>query len=170
MPLNIDITQILLHILNLVILVGGITLILYRPAAKFLRERREHYVKLEQDLTQKSAECDRLREEYEKKNLEAEEFLSRSRADAEHEAAEIVTRYIDSAKERADAILRAAETEAESRKKHVLESAQAEIGELVLSATQKLLGENATPETDSALYDKFIRRAEEESSGGGSRK
>ena len=38
MPLNIDITQILLHMLNFVILAGGLTFLLYRPVQKFLNE------------------------------------------------------------------------------------------------------------------------------------
>ena len=51
-----------------------------------------------------------------------------------------------------------AETEAEKRKESILDSAQAEISELVLSATQKLLSDTVTPERNSALYDEFIRR------------
>ena len=41
--MNIDIVQILLHALNLVILTGGLTLILYKPVRKFLVERRAYY-------------------------------------------------------------------------------------------------------------------------------
>ena len=160
MPLNIDVTQILLHMLNLVILAGGLTLILYKPVAKFLRERREYYEKLEKETAEKSAECDRLKTEYESKMREADETLRNSRAEAEREAADAATRIVDDAKAKADTIVRSAEVEAEARKTHALESAQTEIGELVLSAAQKLLGEQASPEKDSALYDEFIRRAE----------
>lgn len=160
MPLNIDITQILLHVLNLVILVGGLSLILYKPVAKFLRSRREYYENMERETTEKSAECDRLKAEYESKMREADETLKNSRAEAEREATEAAARYLDDAKAKADAIVKAAEAEAEARREHVLESAQTEIGELVLAAAQKLIGENATPEGDSALYDKFIARAD----------
>ena len=68
-------------------------------------------------------------------------------------------RYVDEAKLKSDAIIKAAEEEAEMRKKTILESAQTEIGELVLSATQKLLNDNAGSAADSALYDEFIRTA-----------
>ena len=79
---------------------------------------------------------------------------------AQREAADAAGRYIAEAKEKADAVIRSAEDEAESRKKHILESAQTEIGELVLSAAQKLLADTADPETDSALYDRFISTVE----------
>ena len=36
MPLNIDFVQILLHLLNFVILAGGLTLLLFNPVKKFI--------------------------------------------------------------------------------------------------------------------------------------
>ena len=162
MPLNIDITQILLHVLNLVILAGGLSLILYKPVSKFLRGRREYYEKLETETAEKSAECGRLKEEYEEKLRLADAELNEKRAEAERAAAETAARYVEAAKEKANSIIREAEAEAEARKEHLLESAQTEIGELVLSAAQKLIGESATPESDSALYDKFIARVDGE--------
>lgn len=156
-PLNIDITQILLHALNLVILVGGLALILYRPVAKFLRERREYYAEAEKTLGEKTEECERVKAEYQEKLKEADELLAKTRADSNREGAEIAVKYVNEAKIKADEIVKAAEAEAEARKEHILESAQVEIGELVLSAAQKLLGDTASPESDKALYDEFIK-------------
>ena len=155
-PLNIDIVQILLHMLNLVILTGGLTLILYRPVSAFLRGRREHYENLEKETAEKAAECNKLKAEYEEKLENAEKMYEERIKSAQRDAADAAGRYIAEAKEKADALIRSAEDEAESRKKHILESAQTEIGELVLSAAQKLLADTADPETDSALYDRFI--------------
>ena len=67
---------------------------------------------------------------------------------------------MDSAHDKANAIISAAESEAERRKEAILDSAQTEISELVLSATQKLLSDTVTPERNSALYDEFIRRTD----------
>ena len=57
-------------------------------------------------------------------------------------------------------IILAAEQEAEDRKEHILDSAQTEIGELVVAATQKLLSDTVTPERNTELYDEFIRLAD----------
>ena len=89
---------------------------------------------------------------------EAKAEIADMHRNAEKEAAETAKEYIDSAHQKANAIIAAAETEAEKRKESILDSAQTEISELVLSATQKLLSDTVTPERNSALYDEFIRR------------
>lgn len=160
LPLNIDILQILLHMLNFVILAGGLTFLLYKPVVKFMEERRRQFAEQEAENKAKAEENEKLREEYEKKIRLADIEVSERKKLLEKEYADISAEYIRDAKEKATAIINAAELEAEDRKEHILESVQAEIGELVVSATQKLLSETDTPERNSALYDEFIRLAE----------
>lgn len=161
MPLNIDFLQILLHMLNFVILMGGLSFLLFKPVNRFLEQRREQFAELEKKNTESAKENERLRAEYEKKLRDADTEIFERKKIAEKEWADISARYIKEAKEKADAIILAAEQEAEDRKEHILESAQTEIGELVVSATQKLLSDTVTPERNSALYDEFIRLAED---------
>lgn len=160
LPLNIDILQILLHMLNFVILAGGLTFLLYKPVVKFMEERRRQFAEQEAENKAKAEENEKLREEYEKKIRLADIEVSERKKLLEKEYAEISAEYIKDAKEKATAIINAAEVEAEERKEHILESVQTEIGELVVSATQKLLSNTVTPERNSALYDEFIRLAE----------
>ena len=160
LPLNIDILQILLHMLNFVILAGGLTFLLYKPVVKFMEERRRQFAEQEAENKAKAEENEKLREEYEKKIRLADIEVSERKKLLEKEYAEISAEYIKDAKEKATAIINAAELEAEDRKEHILESVQTEIGELVVSATQKLLSNTVTPERNSALYDEFIRLAE----------
>ena len=49
LPLNIDWQQILLHALNLVILVGGLYALLFKPVKKFMDQRTENYQKMKAD-------------------------------------------------------------------------------------------------------------------------
>lgn len=42
-PLNIDWQQILLHLLNFVILAGGLYLLLYKPVKTFMEKRQQYY-------------------------------------------------------------------------------------------------------------------------------
>ncbi len=49
MPLNIDWTQILLHVFNFLLLFGGLTLLLYRPVNAFLEKRQEKYAQWERE-------------------------------------------------------------------------------------------------------------------------
>lgn len=157
MPLNIDVLQILLHMLNLVILAGGLSFLLFRPVSRFLEQRRAQFAEAERRNRDSAQENERLRAEYEQKLGEADEEISARKKIAEKEWAEVSARYISEAKEKAAAIVLAAEAEAERRKEQILESAQTEISELVVSATQKMLSDTVTPESDRALYDAFIR-------------
>lgn len=160
MPLNIDFLQILLHMLNFVILAGGLTLLLFKPVESFLEQRRQQFAQAEQKNRESAEENERLRAEYEQKLHEADLEIAERRKAAEKECSDISAKYIQEAQDKAANIIRTAEQEAEDRKEHILESAQTEIGELVVSATQKLLSNTVTPERNSALYDEFIRMAE----------
>ncbi len=160
MPLNIDFVQILLHIFNFLILAGGLTFILYKPVVKFLEERKSYFLNATKEIEEKSQENERLRAEYEAGLKQAKEQIAEMREKAEKEIADISKASIAEAKKKAKDIVALAEKEAEDRKEHILDSAQTEIGELVVTATQKLLSDTVTPERNSALYDEFIRLAE----------
>ena len=159
--LGIDIVQILLHMLNLVILVGGLTLLLYQPVTKFLEERRAHFEAMEEQSAAAKEESDRLQAAYAHHLEAAEAEIAERRLAAERESADVAKGYIDAAKEKAAAILAAAESEAETRRAQILDSTQTEIGELVLAATQKLLSDTADEARTRALYDEFLRLAED---------
>ena len=164
MPLNIDIVQVLLHMLNFVILAGGLTLILFNPVRKFINERQKRFEDQETENRKNAEEYKRLKEEYEAKLVAFEEETAAARVQAERDAADIAKKYIDSSRAEAAAIISKAEQDAEKRKEQILDSAQTEIGELVIGAAQKLLTETATPERTEALYDAFIKEAEKKTS------
>lgn len=160
MPLNIDWQQILLHLLNFVILATGLSLLLFRPVRKFMNERRAHYEKQEEQISRDRAANEAMKAEYEEKLRQAEIEIREMRRAEEVRMAEQARLNAEKARETAAAILSEAEHDAELRKEHILESAQTEIGELVIFATQKLLSETAGEEHDSALYDAFVRISE----------
>ena len=163
--LGIDIVQILLHMLNFVILAGGLGLLLYKPVVKFLNERRAHFEALEAQSAAAKEENDRLQQAYATRIHDAEAEIAALKQKAERDGAAIAKSYIDAAREKSAAIVSAAEQAAEMRRAQILDSAQTEIGELVLEATQKLLSDTAGPERTRALYDEFLRRAEADAAG-----
>ena len=60
-PLNIDWQQILLHLFNFSILVGGLYLLLFKPVKNFMDKRAKHY----QDMENAAAERERTTAEME---------------------------------------------------------------------------------------------------------
>ena len=161
MPLNIDFVQVLLHLLNFVILAGGLTFLLYKPVSRFLEDRRKRFEEEARKNQEKAEENEKLKAAYEEKLKHADEEIRTLRAQAEQEAADAAKTYLDQAKERADALLRNAEEEAEVRKSQILESAHTEISELVLSAAQKLVEDTGDEARTHALYDAFLAQEEE---------
>lgn len=160
MPLNIDFFQVLLHMLNFVILAGALGFLLFDPVTKFMNNRQKQFADIAKENEEAAKANAELKAEYEQKfestKVEVADMLRQAEADAANTARE----YIDEARKKAAAIISNAETEAEKRKEAILDSTQSEISELVLSATEKLLSDAATPEHDSALYDEFIRRSD----------
>ena len=65
MPLNIDFVQILLHMLNFVILAGGLTLLLFRPVKKFMAERKKYFEDKEKEIAEGLEKNESLKAEYE---------------------------------------------------------------------------------------------------------
>ena len=124
------------------------------------RQRRKIFCDT-RNLLETQIENEKLRAEYEQKLKDADTEIAERKKSAEKECADVSAQYIKEAREKAARIILKAENEAEERKGHILESAQAEIGELVVSATHKLLSDTANPERDSALYDEFIHLAED---------
>ena len=161
MPLNIDCVQVLLHMLNFVILAGGLTLILFNPIKKFMTERQKQFEDREEENRKNAEENERLKAELAAEKEAFEQEMASERMKAEKEAADAAKAYIESSKNEAAAIIAKAEKEAEKRREHILDSAQTEIGELVIGATQKLLGDTASPERTEALYDAFLKQAEQ---------
>ena len=160
MPLNIDFVQVLLHLLNFVILAGGLTILVYKPVMKFLDARRAKFEALAEQNQAAKEESDRLQQAYASRLADAEAEIAEQRQKAERESADAAKAYLDAAKEKAAAIPSAAEAEAETRRAQILDSAQTEIGELVIEAAQKLVSNTADAERTSALYDEFLRCAE----------
>lgn len=160
MPLNIDFLQILLHMLNFVLLAGGLTFLLFNPVNHFLEQRKDYFAAQEKKNQEEAEKNKRLHEVYEQQIKEADAQIAERKKASEKEWSEISAQYIREAKEKAAQIIAAAEQEASDRKVHILESAQTEISELVVSAAQKLLSDTVTPQRDHALYDEFIRLVE----------
>ena len=59
-PLNIDWQQILLHLLNFVILAGGLYLLLYKPVLAFMEKRQAYYREHDRQLADAQKELEEL--------------------------------------------------------------------------------------------------------------
>ena len=132
-PLNIDWQQILLHLLNFVILAGGLYLLLYKPVKTFMEKRQQYYQ--EQD-----AKAAKTLADAEKTAAEVRQQLKNADADARAQAEQIL-----------------ADAHAAAQREHdkLLSDAQKELKDLAVTATEKLV-----LQSDGDAFDQFLDAAE----------
>ena len=139
-PLNIDWQQILLHLLNFVILAGGLYLLLYKPVKTFMEKRQQYYQ--EQD-----AKAAKTLADAEKTMAEVRQQLKNADADA---AAKLAA-----AQKSADAAMQRQLSDARAQAEQILADAQKELKDLAVTATEKLV-----LQSDGDAFDQFLDAAE----------
>ena len=144
LPLNINFQQILLHMLNLVLLFGGLYLILYKPVKKFMDERAAKYRELDDAANNKLTEAEEALGKAQAKLDGAEAEISENRAKARLEAEKEAESIIEEAKKTKKKMLADAEEAALHEKNRMIKDAREEIAELAVKAAEKVLSEKTS--------------------------
>ena len=142
-PLNIDWQQILLHLFNFSILVGGLYLLLFKPVKSFMAKREKHYADMESAAVAREKDTEELKAEMAKREAAFDTELEEKRAAA--------------AKAQADRILSDAKSAAENERQKIVAEANREAVAIAEEAMEKLLAKET-----SRAYDSFVNAAEEE--------
>jgi len=156
MPLNIDWQQILLHLLNFVILAGGLYFLLYKPVKSFMAKREQHYKEMNDAAESNRAEAAALRKATQEKYDAAVDEIVHMRTKASDEIEAEKQRLLGEARAEARRILETAGKTAEMRSKKALADSNDELRALAMEAVQKLLI------NDGNALDKFLDAAESE--------
>ena len=145
-PLNIDWQQILLHVLNFVILFGGLYFLLYKPVKNFMAKREAHYAEMAQKA---QSELD-----YQEQLKSVEGEISAKRTEAQKELDRSVQQQLSDAHAQADKIVADAQKDAARVHDKMIADAQKELTVLAMEATKKLVYKDGDP------YDAFLDQAE----------
>lgn len=141
LPLNINIQQIFLHMMNFIILAGGLYFLLYKPVKIFMEKRTDHFAELEKQAEQTKAAVDSMEEKYQEKLKAAEEEGNAIKAKAAKEAEDIIKNSKLEAEAESRKILDNAHEMAKAEKDRIVQEAEHEIIDLVLAAEKKILHE-----------------------------
>lgn len=160
MPLNIDWQQILLHLLNFVILAGGLYFILYKPVKEFMAKREQHYKEIDDYAMKNRVETEELRKAAQEKLDAAEEEIAAMHMKASDEIEAEKQRQLGEARAEARRILETAGKTAELRSKKALADSNDDIRALAMDAVRKMLL------SDGNALDHFLDAAESESRNG----
>lgn len=150
-PLNINLQQILLHLLNFSILTLGLYWLLYNPVKNFMEQRAGHYVQIETDAMNKLKEAEDLKTSYEDRLGDIEKEIEERKANAAQEAKAAADTVLLDANERASKLIADAQESAQQKRAKILEEAQEEIASLAISATEKLLAQSGSDALDQFL-------------------
>ena len=161
-PLNIDWQQILLHLLNFVILAGGLYFLLYKPVKSFMAKRETLYAEREARIKQLEAEAEALKGRYAEKLQRAEEEVVRMREKAHDEIEAEKNRQLAEARDHARSIISTASQTAELRAKKAVDDAREEIRNMAVGMVEKLV-----MDSDADPLDLFLNETESEQGGNG---
>ncbi|MCR4668001.1 MAG: ATP synthase F0 subunit B [Clostridia bacterium] len=156
MPLNIDFRQIFLHMLNFVILFGGLYFLLYKPVSDFMEKRRKHYEEMASEAETNLSDARNSKAEYDARLAGAEEEVRAIKEQAKADAAAEARRTREQAEREADAILDKARADAEAEKGRMLNAAREEIEDIVSDVARKVLTQGRDP------IDQFLASVERE--------
>lgn len=156
MPLNIDWQQILLHLMNFVILAGGLYFLLYKPVKQFMAKREETYAARDAAAEEKLAEIEKMKASYEEKLRAAEDEMREKREEAMREIDRDVKARLADAQAQADEIVERANKAAKAQKVKAFAENKRELRALAEEAVEKLATEG------SGSLDAFLDAAERE--------
>lgn len=157
LPLNIDLQQIFLHLLNFTILLAGLYFLLYEPVKKFMNKRTAYYEDLDRQAKEKMEEARRVRRSYEERLMEAEEEIRQRGEEVQKSAAAQAQAQIQDAAEEAAHILAKAQAEARAERERMLNEVRGQISDMVAMATERLVLDST-----STAYDQFLAAAGED--------
>lgn len=149
-PLNIDWQQILLHLLNFVILAGGLYLLLYKPVKAFMEKRQQYYQEQDAKAAKTLADAEKTMAEVRQQLKNADADAAAKLAAAQKSADAAMQRQLSDARAQADA-------HAAAQREHdkLLSDAQKELKDLAVTATEKLV-----LQSDGDAFDQFLDAAE----------
>ena len=156
--LEIDPVNIAIHVLNVIILFILLRLLIYKPVLKFMKNRENEFATKVDELEEREKQLMRQKEEYE-----------RMMADAHNEAAAIITKsnelardhareIVDNAKEYARDMVLRAKREIEAEKAQARLDMRAEIAEMSIQIAEKVLAREISLEDNRKIIDEFFEK------------
>lgn len=164
--ISVNIWDILISLLNLLIIFLLFKRFLYKPVRKVLDKRKEaidsQYSAA--DEAKKSALADKQTYEERLKTVEtqADEMIKTAAATADRRS----TKIIDDAREKADGIIRQAQSEAELEKKRAEDDIRREIADVSALLTEKMLEREIDKNDHREFIDSFIQGIGEDNGTG----
>lgn len=154
--ISVNLWQILISLLNLVLLFFIVKRFLFKPIKKVMEQRQQEIDDRYAAADAAQAQADESRQIWEEKLSHADAQANVILQDATDHAKHRGDKMIADAKERADGIIRTAQSEAELERRKASDGIKREIVDLSGALTEKMLEREINTEDHRALIDSFI--------------
>ena len=148
--------SLVMHLVNLIILYIVFKIFLYKPVAKFMKQRAERIAAERAQLDADKAEVASVRER-------SNDIIKQARADAEDQVAQMLVQADNDAKairsqaeKQAGEILDNARAEAELEKKRQLDALHEQVLSLSVQLASRILEREVKPEDHQKLREEFL--------------
>ncbi len=155
--------NILWTFINLIIFFVLMKVFLFKPIKKTLDKRKELIDKQFKDADDAQKQADELKAQYQSELEDVEQEKKQILVDARADAKKEYNKIIDRAQGDADRIKSDARAAAEFETLKARRAVKEELAALAMETAEKVIGESASPELDSDLYDKFLNESSDES-------
>ena len=156
--LEIDPWQIGIHVFNVIVMFIVLRLLVYKPILKFMKKRENAFADKVDSLDERDKQLIQQKEQYE-----------RMMSEAHNEAAAIVTRsnemarehardIADDAKDHGRGLVLRAKHEIEAEKIQVRQDMKTEIAEMGIQIAEKVLAREISLEDNRKIIDEFFER------------
>lgn len=151
--------NILFNIINILILYVLLRHFLFKPVNQILEKRQAEADGRFAEADEREAKARESQTRYETLLADAQGEKEKIVAEGKSEAAREYGRIVDEAKDRAAGIVEKAKSDAEKEKQAILQQADGAVRDMVITAAAKVAGGADSPESDRALYDRFLAQA-----------
>jgi len=151
--------NILFTVINLLILYFLMKRFLFKPVDGIIEKRRQEADKRFAEAEAGKADALQEKNRYEELLQETEDEKERILTQARQEASEEYGRIVKEAETKAEGIVEKARAEAEAEKTKLLRQADLTMKEITVAAIARMMAAKESPESDRALYDKFLAQA-----------
>ena len=154
--ISVNIWHILISLANLVILFLLVKKFLYKPVRKMVAERKEHIAEQYRAAEEAQRCAEESKQEYSEKLAAADSECNSIIQEAEAHSQRLSNEIITDAKDKAESMLRNADTEIELEQKKAMRQLRHDAADLSVEIAEKLLARKMTDSDQDELIDSFI--------------
>lgn len=156
----INLTDLLLHLANLILLYFVLRFLVYKPVKKFMDKRAATYQEQQEAYESAKQQAQVLEAEGEASLAAARKKSAELLQQAEAIAKQQAQQTVGEARQQAEEIISRAQRESEQHRKQAYRELQEDLSDLAVDIASRVVERNVAMDDDERLIDDFLKKAE----------